>query len=376
MAKDYYDVLGVKKDSSKEEIKSAYKNLAKKFHPDLNKDSGATEKFKEINEAAAVLSDDKKREQYDRFGTTAEQFEGFKGYDYNDFSGFDSSGNFDFEDIFESFFGGSRGSRRGAQRGRQRGYDLRYDMEITLEEAASGAKKHVVIPRTEQCAQCEGTGAKSGSSVKTCDECNGTGYIRKVARTAFGMFQTTTNCPKCRGEGKVIKEHCHECKGTGKVERERKLEVSIPAGLDSGHQLRIPGQGGSTGGRPGDLYLFIHVKEHDTFERKGNDIITEVPISFVQAVFGDEIEVPTLDGKAIMTIPPYTQTNTLFRLRGKGIRNINTREHGDELVRVVIKTPTKLSKQQKEILMEFAKDAKEDVQPQKGFFSKLRDSFK
>jgi len=369
MAKDYYEVLGVSRDATKEDIKAAYKRLAKKYHPDLNKDPGATEKFKEVNEAAAVLSDDKKREQYDRFGTTADQFEGFQGFDAEAFRGFSG---FDFEDIFESFFGG-RESRRS---GRGRSYDLRYEIEITLEEAASGTKKNITIPRTELCEHCDGTGARNGTSIKDCDQCNGSGYVKKVARTAFGMFQSTTNCPKCRGEGRIIKEACPYCRGQGKVEAKRNIEITIPPGVDTGYQLRIPGQGGSRGGRPGDLYILIHVLEHKIFERQGNDLICEVPISFVQAALGDEIEVPTINGKALMTIPPGTQTHTLFRLRGKGIASVHDRSQGDELVRVIVKVPTRLTKAQKECLMDFAKETKDDLQPQKGFFSKLKDSFR
>ncbi|MEM4268438.1 MAG: molecular chaperone DnaJ [Candidatus Woesearchaeota archaeon] len=369
MPKDYYEILGVPRTATKEEIKTAYKRLAKKYHPDLNKDKGAAEKFKEINEAAAVLTDDKKREQYDRFGTTADQFEGFQGFDFSNF-GFQDFDSFDVEDIFDTFFGGGRRKRP------RRGHDLRYDLEITLEEAAFGTKKTITIPTVQKCSECEGTGAKDGTAIKTCEECRGTGYVRRVARTAFGMFQTTTNCPKCRGEGKIIKETCHACRGRGTITSEKKIEITIPAGVDTGHQLRVPGHGTSETGYPGDLYVFIHVRENDVFERKDDDIYTEVPISFVQAVFGDEIEVPTLEGKAIMTIPPGTQTNTLFRLRGKGIKSLHGRERGDELVKVVVKTPTKLTKRQKELLMEFARESKEEVQPQKGFFSKLRDSFK
>ncbi len=375
MAKDYYDILGVDKIASKEEIKKAYKKLAKKYHPDINKeDPEAATRFKEINEAAAVLGDDKKRSQYDRFGKTGEGFSGFEGFGggespFGDFSSFGDFGGF--EDIFETFFGGGRRSRGG----RRRGSDLRYELFITLEEAAEGVKKNIKVPRYEACSTCGGSGADSPSDITTCDQCKGSGYVRKTQRTPFGMFSSTSPCPKCGGEGRIVTKTCRTCKGAGRTEKTTTIEVDVPAGVDNGTNLRIGGQGeaGEKGAPPGDLYIHIHVKEHDTFERRGNDIYTEVPISFVQAVFGDEIEVPTLKKKAKMTIPPGTESHKIFRLKGKGLPSLNTGSYGDELVRVVVQVPTKLTKKQKEILHDYAKETKEHVQPSKGFFSKLKE---
>jgi len=376
MTKDYYKILGVKNSASKEEIKKAYKKLAKKFHPDLNKDTDATDKFKEINEAAAVLGDHKRREQYDRFGTTADQFNGFQGFDFSDLGGFGSSG---IDDIFETFFGGNPffgGGTRG--RRQRRGADLRYEMEITLEEASFGAKKHITIPRMEVCSTCNGSGAEKDTDIVSCDSCKGSGHIKRTARTPFGMFSTTSICNVCHGEGKTIRKKCQSCRGTGRVEKNRKIEISIPAGIESGSHLRVANEGeaGDKNAPPGDLFITMHLAEHELFERRGNDIYYEIPISFVQAVFGDEIEVPTLEGKARMTIPPGSQTNTLFRLKGKGIQRLQGYGKGDEFVRVIIKTPSKLSKKQKDALMEYARTTRQDISPGKGLFSKLKEALR
>lgn len=374
MAKDYYDILGVSKDASKAQVKKAYKKLAKKYHPDLNKGKeDAASKFKEINEAAAVLGDDKKRSQYDRFGSTGEGFSGFEGFDAGNFGGFGGGGNFDFGDIFDSFFGG--GGRGRGRRAARRGADLRYEMSITLEEAYDGVKKKVSIPRLETCEKCNGTGAKSDSDVEVCSECHGAGQVRKTQRTPFGVFATTAACPKCHGEGKTIKNACKECHGHGRVEKVRKIEIDIPAGVDSGSQLRIPGQGeaGEKGAATGDLYIYIRVASHETFERDGSNLYMEVPISFVQASIGDEIEVPTIKGKVKMTIPSGTQTHTKFRLKGEGFPSLRHAGYGDQIVRVKVKIPKKLSKKQKEHLMNYAKESKQDIQPSKGFWSKLKD---
>ena len=363
--KDYYKTLGVEKTATKEEIKKAYKNLAKKYHPDLNKEAGAAEKFKEINEAAAVLADDEKRKQYDEYGTTAEQFgQGFQGYDFSDFM---SGHNFDFDSIFESFFGGGNpfGARR--RRGPRRGADLRYDMEIPLEEAAAGATKHITVPRLESCSNCHGSGAESESDIVTCPDCNGSGVKRQTQRTPFGILATTTTCGKCRGQGKYIKEECQICDGTGVVKKTRKLEIKIPAGAEEETNLRVAGEGeaGEKGAPAGDLYIVIHVKEHDTFERHGDDIYVKVPIPFTIAALGGEIEVPTLDSKAKLKIPAGTQNNTIFRMKGKGVPYLHGSGVGNENVEVIIEVPEKLSKKQKELLKEFEKESKN----QKGFFN-------
>jgi molecular chaperone DnaJ len=367
-AKDYYDILGVPRNASKEEIKRAYKRLAKKHHPDLNNDPGAEEKFKEINEAASVLGDDRKRAQYDRFGTTAEGFgAGAGGFDFRDFSSFADFG-FDFGEIFDRFFSGFGGLREeGYRRRPSRGADLRFDLEITLEEAATETKKTIIIPRLEVCSKCRGSGAESKSDIITCNECHGTGYAKKTRRMPFGVFTTATTCGKCRGQGKYIKKNCPLCDGEGRVEKTRKIEVNIPAGVDTGSRLRIAGEGevGERGAKAGDLYVVIRVRPHKTFERDGNDIYTEVNVPFVTAALGGEVEVPTLIGKAKLNIPAGTQSNTLFRMRGKGIPDLETGKAGDENIKVVIEVPKKLTKRQKELLKEFAK------QEQKSILSKI-----
>jgi molecular chaperone DnaJ len=373
--KNYYESLGVDKNASREDIKKAYKRLAKKYHPDLNKSNpDASEKFKEINEAAAVLGDEKKRQQYDRFGSTGQGFSGYEGFDSSDFSGF-GFGDVDFGDIFESFFGGGSGRRSTRQAYRQkRGADLRYEINITLDEAAKGTKKKITIPRYETCSKCNGSGAESDSDIITCPDCNGSGYVRATQRTPFGIFSTTMNCRKCEGQGKIISRICSQCRGAGRVEKERHLEVDIPEGVDNGSQLRISNEGeaGEKGAPSGDLYLHIRVLEHNIFKRKGIDVYIDITISFIQAVFGDEVDVPTINGKVKMTIPQNTQTNTVFRLKGQGIKNLRSYSKGDEFVKVIVETPKKLTKKQKEILMEYASESKDDIYPEKGFFSKLK----
>lgn len=351
--KDYYEILGVSKDASKEDIKKAYKRLAKKYHPDINKEDGSAEKFKEINEAASVLGNDEKRANYDRFGT-ADVSGGFGGGG-QDFSGFDFSDFFGggFDDVFEGLFGGGRRRRAGPQRGS----DLRYDLEIELNDCAFGAEKHIVIPRMATCDRCEGTGAQNPSDVKNCDVCSGTGVEKRVQRTPFGLFQQTGPCSKCHGEGKIVKEPCPVCDGDGRVQKNTKIEIDIPKGADNGTKLRVRGEGeaGQKGGGSGDLYVVLHVKEHDTFEREENDLNVDIPISFAQACVGDEIQVPTLEGKAKLKIPAGTATDTIFRMKGKGIPSLRGYGTGSENVRVVVQVPKKLTKKQKEILKEFDK---------------------
>lgn len=376
MAKDYYKTLGVSKSATKDEIKKAYKKLAKQYHPDLNKSSDATEKFKEINEAAAILADDQKREQYDQFGTA--DFSGFQGGSAGfDFSGFDFSDlgrafgtGFDFGDIFDTFFG--RGGRERGYAGPLRGADLIYNLEISLEEAASGAARNISIVHDENCPKCHGSGAESSSSVKTCDVCQGTGMEKHTRKTPFGVFSTATTCRTCGGQGKVVKEKCTQCKGSGKVEKSRKIEIKVPAGVDNGSKLRIAGEGeaGEKGGRAGDLYVVMNIANHEIFERHGNDIYTEIPLNFTTAALGGEIEVPTLDGKAKLKIPAGTQSGTIFRLKEKGIPNLRGGGVGSENVRVIISVPKKLNSKQKELLEEFEKEQKKT---DKGFFGRLRE---
>ncbi len=361
--KDYYKILGVSKNATKEEIKAAYKRLAKQYHPDLNKSSDAAEKFKEINEAASVLGDDQKRTQYDQFGTAGPQFEGFSGFDFSDFMSDISGFGFDFDRVFEDFFGGGHHTRR-----RQRGSDLRYDLEIELEDAAFGATKTISIPRLEKCHECSGTGARNQSDIIRCDECNGRGVYTKTQRTPFGLFSTTTTCRKCRGEGKYIRNNCSVCDGRGVVKKTRKIDVKIPVGATDGTNLRIQGEGeaGEKEMLSGDLYIVIHVKPHKTFERYGNDIYVKVPISFVTAALGGEIQVPTLKGKATLKIPQATQSNTVFRMKGLGIPDLHSHHNGDQNVEVYITVPEKLTKKQKQLLEQF-----EDESDKKDFFKDM-----
>ena len=362
--KDYYRILGVPKNATKEEVKAAYKKLAKQYHPDLNKNPDAAEKFKEINEAAAVLGDEQKKAQYDQFGTAGEQFQsGFSGFDFSDFMSDIGGFGMDFDSIFENFFGRGQRTRR-----RQRGSDLRYDMEIELEDAAFGANKTINIPRLEECEKCNGTGAESKSDIVTCDECNGKGVTTRTQRTPFGLFSTTTACRKCQGQGKYIKNECNECSGKGVIRKTRKIEIKIPKGAVDGTNLRIQGEGeaGEKGMASGDLYIVIHVKPHKIFERQGNNIYVKVPVSFSTTALGGEIEVPTLKGKANLKIPAGTQSNTVFRMKGLGIPELQSHHAGDENVEVYITVPEKLTKKQKELLHEFEKES-----GKKGFFKNL-----
>ncbi len=369
--KDYYDVLGVSKDASQEEIKKAYRTLARKYHPDMNQGKKDAEtRFKEVKDAYDVLGDPQKRENFDHFGHAEEQGgfgQGFGGGGAQGFGGF--------EDIFDAFFGGGGTGRRG---GPQRGADLRYDMEITLEEAAFGKESKVRIPRTEKCPACKGSGAKEGTRPETCATCEGTGQEQVIKNTSFGRFINVQTCQRCRGEGKIIKEPCRECSGQGQVHRERKIDINIPAGVDTGSKLRVNGEGeaGKKGGPPGDLYIIIHVKPHKHFKRQGDDIVLEHSISFTQAVIGAEISIPTIDGKkAKLRIPEGTQPGTFFRLRGKGIPRLRGIGRGDQHVKVTVKVPQKLSVKQKEALKEFASSIGETIPDDKGFMGKVKDAF-
>lgn len=375
MAKDYYEVLGVPRTASIDEIKKAYKKLAKKHHPDLNKSPDATEKFKEINEAASVLGDLKKRETYDRFGTTGEGFSpGGGGFGFSDFGGFSGMGaeNVDINDLFEQFFGGSfgGGSRGRGGRRQRRGSDLVYELEVSLEETASGVLKTVTIPRMEKCPDCNGSGAESDDAIRECGECHGSGMVQRTQRIAFGTFTTTSTCQRCKGTGKVITAPCRNCHSRGRVEKVRKIDVKIPAGVDTGHRLRIQGEGeaGEHGSQPGDLYIAVRVRPHKIFERRGSDIYAEILIQFTTAAMGGEIEVPTLDGKATLKIPSGTQSNTVFRMAGRGIPDIDSREKGDENIKVTVAVPERLSKRQQELLRELEKEERKEG---KGFFGKV-----
>jgi len=373
--RDYYETLGVSRDTTKDQIKKTYRKLALKYHPDRNKSPDAEEKFKEISEAYAVLSDDQKRRQYDRFGHAGiharySPEDIFAGVDFDElFRGLGLGG---FPSIFETFFGYPRTRREGPTRGR----DLRYTVELTLEEAANGGEKTISFPRSETCPTCGGSGARPGTSPRACSSCQGAGQVQEVRRTAFGHMTSITTCPTCRGSGKTIDTPCPMCGGEGQVVRNRKISVRIPPGVDTGSAMRVRGEGekGHRGGPRGDLYLRIRVKPHPVFMRDGDDLFCEVPISFSQAALGTEVEVPTLNGTAKMKVPSGTQSGTLFRLRGKGMPRMNGYGRGDEHVRVVVKTPEKLTKEQQELFQKLGE--LEGWQPSKGVFSRISDQIR
>ncbi|MDD2503568.1 MAG: molecular chaperone DnaJ [Clostridia bacterium] len=384
--RDYYEILGVAKTASEEEIKKAYRNLAKKYHPDMNQgDKGAESKFKELNEAYEVLGDKDKKAKYDQFGHAGVDPNGFGGagggFGGGGFSGFGGSGGF--EDIFDMFFGGAGGGfgGGGARRksGPQKGADLKYELEIEFEEAAFGVKKDVHVTRNETCNDCKGTGAKAGSSVETCRACGGSVEIRYTQSTVFGRVVNVKPCDECQGEGKVIKEPCPQCKGRGNIRRSRKITIDIPAGVDTGSVMPLRGEGepGLKGGSNGDLYIYMRVKPHKLFKREGINLYCEMPISFTQAALGDEIDVPTLEGKMKYSIPEGTQTGTTFRIKNKGIPSLKNKIRGDLYFTVKVSVPKKLSEQQKELLRQYAEISRDNVEEQgKSFFDKVKDKFK
>ncbi len=347
--RDYYEVLGVGRDADENAIKSAYRRLARQYHPDVNKSDDAEERFKEINEAYEVLSDADKRAAYDRYGHAATQggfgAGGPGGAGYGGFPGFG--------DIFEEFFGGM-GGMRGAARGPARGADLRYDLEITFQEAVFGAEKEVEIPRQEACPVCQGSGAEPGTKPIRCPQCNGTGEVRRAQQTILGQFVSVSTCPRCNGEREIATTPCTNCRGQRRVQVTRKLAVSIPAGVDDGMRIRLAGEGepGERGGPMGNLFVVLHVKPHPLFQRQENDILLELPVNIVQATLGTELDVPTLDGTAKLTIPAGTQHGEVFRLRGKGVPILRSSRRGDQLVVVRVVVPEKLNDKQKKLLKE------------------------
>ncbi len=370
MAKrDYYEVLGVHKNASDAEIKKAYRRLAMQHHPDKNLgDKGSEEKFKEVAEAYEVLSDAEKRARYDQFGHAAEGAGGFRTEDFGGFGGFSGDAGDIFGDIFGDVFRG-RGYR---PRGAERGSDLRYNLEITFDEAAFGTEAHIKIPRAQDCSACKGSGAKPGTSPTVCPTCGGTGQVRFQQ----GFFSVSRTCSHCRGEGRIIKERCPDCGGEGRTKVYKTLSVKVPAGVETGSRLRLQGEGetGTRGGPAGDLYVVITVKEHPIFSRDGEDVLCEIPIFFTQAALGAEIDVPTIEGKVKMKIPQGTQSGTHFRLKNRGIARLGGYGRGDQIVSVIVETPTKLTQRQKELLDEFAKISGHDVNPMsRSFFEKVRD---
>lgn len=373
--RDYYEVLGIGRNSSDAEIKKAYRKLAKQYHPDINPgDKSAEAKFKEVNEAYEVLSDSQKKSRYDQFGHA--------GVDPNSFGSAGAGfGDFDFggiSDIFESFFGGSGFGRSTRSRtGPRKGADLKSSVEISFDEAAFGVSKDINISRHEKCSKCGGSGSKPGTSPITCKHCGGTGQVQYKQNTPFGHFVNVRTCDVCRGEGKIIADPCPECNGKGKTRRNTKIKLSIPAGIDDGQTISLRGEGepGIRGGPAGDLYVLVSVRPHAIFRRQGNDVVCEIPITFVQAAMGAELEVPTLDGKVKYSVPEGTQTGTIFRLKGKGIPYIRGSGRGDQYVKVEIDVPKRLNEKQKELLREFAEISGEDgYEQRKNFFDKMKDA--
>ncbi|MBN6186208.1 molecular chaperone DnaJ [Aneurinibacillus sp. BA2021] len=361
--RDYYEVLGLERSASEDEIKKAYRKLARKYHPDVNKEPDAEAKFKEVKEAYDVLSDAQKRASYDRFGHAGADQGGFGGG--ADFGGFG--------DIFDMFFGG--GGRRNPNAPRQ-GDDLQYTMQIDFKEAVFGKETDIEIPKEATCSKCDGSGAEPGSKVETCHTCGGAGQQEVVQNTPFGRVVNRRVCPTCKGSGQFISVKCSKCHGSGKEKIRRKIHIKIPAGVDDGARMRISGEGelGVNGGPPGDLYVVFRVKPHEFFERDGNDIYCKVPITFAQAALGDEVEVPTIDGKVKLKVPAGTQTGTKFRLRGHGVPYLNRSGKGDQHVKVVVVTPTKLNDRQKELLRELADSSGEEVHGngETSFFDKMK----
>jgi molecular chaperone DnaJ len=367
--RDYYQVLGVNQQATQEEIKKAFRRLARQNHPDVNKAQGAEARFKEINEAYEVLSDQEKRSMYDRFGHAGPQA-GFGGY--GDFSGFGG-----IEDIFESFFGGMRtGSAR--RRGPARGADLRYDLTIEFEDAVFGREKEILVPRHETCSHCQGSGAEPGTQPIRCPQCNGTGEVRRQQQTILGSFVQVTTCPRCQGEREIVTTPCTQCRGQKVTQVERTISVKIPAGVDQGTRIRLAGEGepGARGGPPGNLYVVLGIKPHHYFRREENNILLELDVNVAQAALGDNVKVPTLDGDEALAIPAGTQSGETFRLRGKGVPYLRRNGRGDQLVMIHVLTPSRLTARQTELFKELGETLGKEIvhQPEKGLFKKLKDA--
>ena len=368
--RDYYEVLGISRNATDEEIKKAFRKLAFQYHPDHNHGDGAADRFKEINEAYEVLSDADKRAAYDRFGHG-----GAEGLFGRGFEGFDFGG---FGDIFDAFFGGVNTATRQAPR---RGADLHYSLTITFEEAVFGCEKEMSISRTENCSLCHGVGSKPGSQPTRCPNCNGTGQVRRVQQTIFGRFTNTTTCSQCHGEGRIITEPCPQCRGTGKEKRQRSILVKIPAGIDGGSQLRLSGEGeaGLRGGSQGNLYITLSVLPHQFFVRDGDNLLYELPINFAQAALGTEVEVPTLDSKVELKIPAGGQTGKVFRLKGQGVPHLHRGGRGDQLITLLVVTPESLTKKQRQLFEELASSFSPENMPPpekwEGLLDRLKNVF-
>ncbi|GIW19871.1 MAG: chaperone protein DnaJ [Chloroflexota bacterium] len=369
---DYYAILGVPRTASDAEIKRAFRKLAQKWHPDVNKDPAAAERFKEINEAYQVLSDPRRRQAYDMFGragVTGDAGEGGFGFA----TGFGGFGGFG--DIFDAFFGGAAGPVRRAQP--VAGSDLRYDLRISFEEAVLGTEKEIEFSALARCPTCGGSGARPGTSPVTCPVCSGRGEVRTVRQTLLGQMMTATTCPRCRGEGRVVETPCETCRGDGRVERRRKLRVAIPAGIDDGHQIRLSNEGevGPRGGPPGSLYVAVHVAPHPVLRREGTELYAEVDVSIAQAALGTKVTVPTVEGDEEIEIRPGTQPGTEIRLRGRGVPHLRRpNQRGDLHVLVNVVVPTRLTKKQRELLEAYAREAGEAVGTNGGLLERVKEA--
>ncbi len=374
--RDYYEVLGVDKNASVDDIKKAYRRLAKKYHPDLNPDDreGAEAKFKEASEAYEILSDPEKRSRYDQFGHAGVDPNMSAGYGSGGFGGFD---DFDLGDIFGSFFGGGGNSRRNAN-SPQRGRDVQMNIDLTFEEACFGTKKDVTVSHMEQCHTCHGSGAAPGTQPTRCTHCGGTGQVSSMQRTPFGNMQSVRTCEVCRGKGTIINDPCKNCRGEGILRNSKKISVNVPGGIDSGQTLNVRGEGdvGKNGGPAGDLLITVRVKPHNIFVRRGSDIMCDYPITFVQATLGGEVMVPTIDGNVTYNIPEGTQPGTVFRLKGKGAVKLNSSSRGDQYVKVQVEIPKGISEKQKDLLRQFD-DSVDPVKykRKKSFGEKIKDFF-
>lgn len=370
--RDYYEVLGVGQSASKDDLKKAYRRLARQYHPDVNKETDAAERFKEVNEAYEVLSDDDKRAAYDRFGHAGVGGTG----GFQDFTG--GFGGFGMADIFEEFFGGGRGRSNSRRRGPRPGADLRYNLTLEFEEAVFGVEKDIEVRRPSLCTTCTGSGAEPGTSPVRCTSCNGTGEVRRVQQSILGQFVNVTTCPTCQGAGETIPNVCHTCHGRKQVEEVKTLNVKIPPGVDADTQIRYSGEGapGLNGGPSGNLYININIRKHPYFQRRGDDIMLDLEINVAQAALGDEIKVPTVDGEAALTIPPGTQSGAVFRLTARGVPRLRRSGRGDELIIVQVAIPKKLTKEQKELFTKLGGTLGKEVVPQRerGFLDSLKDA--
>jgi molecular chaperone DnaJ len=373
--RDYYEVLGVSRTASKDEIRKSYRKLAREYHPDINKEEDAEERFKEINEAYEVLGDEERRRTYDRFGHAGVNGQYGGGGGAQDPFGF-GGGRSPFGDIFETFFGGS--SRGRGRRAPSRGADLETSLEIDFEEAVFGVDKEVEIQRLEECEDCGGSGARDGSEPTTCPDCNGAGETRRVQQTLLGQFMTASPCARCGGQGTIITDPCFSCQGTGRMRKNRKLEVSVPAGIDGESTLRLSGQGEQMpNGVPGNLYVRIRVRPHEFFKRDGQNILLDVPANIAQVVLGTEMEVPTVDGPVMMNVPAGTQPGQQFRLRSKGVPDVRSGLRGDQIVTMRVVMPTDLTSRQRELFQELAESLNEpDLREthRRGFLDRIKDA--